>query len=71
MDGRNVVQWQPDDEQAALDALVSVDGTGVSSESDLPDDGLVDLSGQPEMQQAVRDKYDELTGGSDGSSPAS
>jgi hypothetical protein len=40
---------------------VSVDGTGISSEADLPEDGLVDLSGQPDVQQAVRDKYDQLT----------
>jgi len=33
-------QWQPDDSQAALDALIAVDGTGVADESDLPEDGL-------------------------------
>jgi len=56
------VRWEPDDdEQAALQALVNVDGTGVSAESDLPEDGLVDLDGQPDVQAAVRDEYDRLT----------
>lgn len=59
--GKYDVYWQPDDSQAALQSLVHVDGTGISSESDLPDDGLVDLDGQPDVQQAVRNKYNELT----------
>jgi len=54
-------RWQPDDPQAALQALVAVDGTNVSDESDLPEDGLVDLDDQPDVQQAVRDEYDRLT----------
>jgi len=54
-------QWQPDDSQAALDALIAVDGTGVADESDLPEDGLVDLDDHPDVQQAVRDEYDRLT----------
>jgi len=54
-------RWRPDDSQTALQALVNVDGTGVSSESDLPSDGLVDLDGQPEVQAAVREEYNELT----------
>jgi len=62
MDGRNTVEWQPDNAQAALQALVNVDGTGVASESDLPEDGLVDLDDQPDVQQAVRDEYQRLTG---------
>jgi hypothetical protein len=61
MDGRNTVEWQPDNAQAALQALVNVDGTGVASESDLPEDGLVDLDDQPDVQAAVRDEYDRLT----------
>jgi len=54
-------RWQPADSQAALQALVNVDGTGVTSESDLPDGGLVELDGQPDVQAAVRDEYDRLT----------
>lgn len=61
LDGQNTVKWQPDDPAAALDALVAVDGTGVSDESGLPDDGLVDLDGQPDVQAAVRDEYARLT----------
>jgi len=61
MDGRNTVEWEPDDSAAARDALVNVDGTGVSSQSDLPSDGIVDLNGQPDVQKAVRDEYDRLT----------
>jgi len=61
MDGRNTVEWQPDNAQAALQALVNVDGTGVTSESDLPENGLVDLDNQPDVQQAVRDEYERLT----------
>jgi len=60
-DGRYTVKWQPEDERAALKALVNVDGTGVTSESDLPDGGLVELDGQPDVQQAVRDESDRLT----------
>jgi hypothetical protein len=60
-DGRYSVTWQPDDEQTAVDALASVDGTGVADESDLPSDGLVDLDGQPDVQQAVRDEFERLT----------
>jgi len=55
------IEWEPDDSQTALDALVAVDDTGVASESDLPSDGLVDLDGEPDVQQAVRDEYDRLT----------
>jgi len=54
-------RWQPDNAQAALDALIAVNGTEVASESDLPQDGLVDLDGQPDVQQAVRDEYQRLT----------
>jgi hypothetical protein len=68
LDGRNTVKWRPGDSQAALDALVSVDGTGIDSESDLPDDGLVDLDGQPDMQQAVREQFDDLTTDTSGGS---
>jgi len=60
-DSRYPVKWQPDNAQAAVDALIAVDGTGVNAESDLPDNGLVDLDGQPDVQQAVRDEYDRLT----------
>lgn len=60
-DGKFSVAWQPDDSQAALDALVAVDGTGVSDESDLPENGLVDLDDQPDVQQAVRDEHQRLT----------
>jgi len=66
LDGRNTVEWDPDNAQAALDALVAVDGTGVSSQSDLPEDGLVDLDGQPDVQAAVRDEYDRLTSDTSG-----
>jgi len=59
--GRYKVTWEKDG-QEALDALVNVDGTGVTSESDLPSDGLVDLDGQPDVQQAVREEYQRLTG---------
>jgi len=59
--GRYPVVWQPDDSQAALEALVTVDGTGVTDESDLPDNKLVDLDGKPDVQQAVRDEYQRLT----------
>jgi len=59
--GFGMKRWEPDDSQTALKTLVNVDGTGVASESDLPEDGLVDLDGQPEVQQAVRDEYDRLT----------
>jgi len=65
-DGRNTVEWEPDDAQAALDALVNVSGTGVSAESDLPSDGLVNLDGQPDVQAAVRDEYERLTSGTSG-----
>ncbi|MFB6242834.1 MAG: hypothetical protein ABEH80_01930 [Halobaculum sp.] len=65
-DGDHMVNWQPDDPQAALDALVAVGGTGVSSESDLPEDGLVDLSGKPDVRTAVREKHDELTSANTG-----
>jgi len=61
MDGRNTVKWEPDDSQAALKSLVNVDGTGVTSESDLPEDGLVDLDDQPDVQAAVREEYQRLT----------
>jgi len=61
LDGHNTVNWQPDNTQAAHNALVNVDGTGVSSESDLPEDGLVDLDDQPDVQQAVRNEYARLT----------
>jgi len=55
------IEWEPDDSQAALDALVAVDATGVTSESDLPEDGLVDLDDQPDVQAAVREEYQRLT----------
>jgi len=60
-DGRCEVEWRPDDTQAALNALVNVDGTGVTDESDLPQDGLVDLDDKPDVQKAVRDEHARLT----------
>lgn len=54
-------RWQPNDAQTALQALVNVDGTGVTSEADLPEDRLVDLDGQPDVQAAVREEYQRLT----------
>jgi len=62
MNGRYRIEWEPADSQAAVNALVNTDGTGVSSESDLPDDGLVDLDGKPDVQTAVREEYARLTG---------
>jgi len=59
--GRYRVEWQPDDSQAAAQALVNVDGTGISGESDLPDDGLVELDDKPDVQAAVREEYQRLT----------
>jgi len=55
------IEWSPENEQKAIEALAAVDGTGVTSESDLPSDGLVDLDGQPDVQARVREKYQDLT----------
>jgi len=54
-------RWQPGNSQVALNALIGVDGTGVTDESDLPEDGLVDLDDQPDVQAAVREEYQRLT----------
>lgn len=52
------VEWNPDDEQTAKQAMKDVNGTGVPDTHTLPDDAPISLS--EEKATAVRERYNEL-----------
>lgn len=54
-----LIEWDPDDEQAAIQAMDDVDGTGVPDTHTLPDDAPVRVS--QDVADAVRVRYEEIT----------
>lgn len=52
------VEWSPKDEQAAIQAMEEVDGTGVPGEYTLPEDAPVSVSNSIAVD--VNERYREL-----------
>lgn len=53
-----IVEWAPDDEELALQAMEDVDGTGVSDESTLPNDANVPVD--IKTAKEIKARYREL-----------
>lgn len=52
------VEWEPENKKLGKQAIVDVDGTGVSETSELDSDSPISVDSQ--TADAIRDRYDEL-----------
>lgn len=56
----HTVKWNPEDSQAAADALADVSGTGVSTATEAKNNSRVDLGTDHDVARQVRERYEEL-----------
>lgn len=56
----HTVQWKPDDEDAAAQAIADTDGTGVNLPAEAIENANVDLLDKVDVARSVRERYAEI-----------